>query len=313
MVFLGSYQRSKTIKKNGNLETSELIKKVRKIEIKTRGLSRQIFAGEYHSAFKGRGMAFSEVRDYQVGDDIRTIDWNVTARFNHPYVKVYEEERELTVMLLVDVSGSSEFGSSFQMKKDLITEIAAVLSFSAIQNNDKIGVILFSDHVEKFIPPQKGRKHTLRIIRELLDFEAGGKGTDITGALRYLTNAIKKRCIAFMISDFMDFKEENNHPSYTSALRIAGNKHDMVGLKILDKREEELPPVGLLRLKDAESQQEVWVDTADKKTRENYRKWWQTSHHNIQETLKKSGVDSVDIYTDEDYVKPLMKLFKMRA
>ncbi len=295
------------------METSEIIKKVRKIEIKTRGLSRQIFAGEYHSAFKGRGMAFSEVRDYQVGDDIRTIDWNVTARFNHPYVKVYEEERELTVMLLVDVSGSSEFGSSFLMKKDLITEIAAVLSFSAIQNNDKIGVILFSDHVEKFIPPQKGRKHTLRIIRELLDFEAGSKGTDITGALRYLTNAIKKRCIAFMISDFMDFEKDNNRLSYTPALQIAGKKHDMVGLKIIDKREEELPQVGLLRLKDAENQQEVWVDTSDKTSRENYKKWWQNTRQAIDENLKKSGVDSVDIYTDEDYVKPLMKLFKMRA
>jgi len=295
------------------VETAELLKKVRKIEIKTRGLSRQIFAGEYHSAFKGRGMAFSEVREYQVGDDIRSIDWNVTARFDHPYIKVFEEERELTVMLLVDVSGSREFGTGFNLKKNIITEISAVLSFSAIQNNDKIGVILFSDRIEKFIPPQKGRKHILRIIRELIDFNPEHKETNIAGALRYLTNAIKKRCTAFIISDFIDIDTATKKPAYEEALRIANNKHDVVALKIYDKREIEIPPVGLLRIKDAETGQLKWVDTNNKKVRQAYANWWKKNEQLSNEVLLKAGVDFVAINSDEDYVKPLMKLFKKRS
>ena len=295
------------------METAELLKKVRKIEIKTRGLSRQIFAGEYHSAFKGRGMAFSEVREYQVGDDIRSIDWNVTARFDHPYIKVFEEERELTVMLLVDVSGSREFGTGFNLKKNIITEISAVLSFSAIQNNDKIGVILFSDRIEKFIPPQKGRKHILRIIRELIDFNPEHKETNIAGALRYLTNAIKKRCTAFIISDFIDIDTATKKPAYEEALRIANNKHDVVALKIYDKREIEIPPVGLLRIKDAETGQLKWVDTNNKKVRQAYANWWKKNEQLSNEVLLKAGVDFVAINSDEDYVKPLMKLFKKRS
>src|SRR6056297_281652 len=234
------------------METSELLRKVRRIEIKTRGLSRNIFAGEYHSAFKGKGMTFSEVREYIYGDDIRNIDWNVTARFNHPYVKIFEEERELTVVLLVDVSGSRDFGTQAQLKKDIMTEILAVLSFSAIQNNDKIGVIFFSDKVEKFIPPQKGRKHILRIIREMIDFTPDNKTTDITEALRFMTNAIKKRSICFIISDFIDYNNQQNKNNFDEALRIAGNKHDVVALRVYDKREKELPNVGMLKVKDSE-------------------------------------------------------------
>lgn len=288
------------------VEATELLKKVRKIEIKTRGLSKNIFAGEYHSAFKGRGMAFSEVRDYQYGDDIRNIDWNVTARFNHPYIKVYEEERELTVMLLVDVSGSRNFGTFTQLKKNMITEIAAVLSFSAIQNNDKIGMIMFSSFIEKFIPPKKGRQHILRIIRELINFEPVDQQTNITEALRYFTNAIKKRSTAFIISDFFD---EN----YEDALKIAGKKHDIIALNIYDVREKELPPVGLIRVKDAETGKLLWIDSSNKKTRENYSRWWQQEQAKLVELFNRYGIDSVRIRTDEDYVKPLMNLFKQRA
>lgn len=292
------------------MEASELLKKVRKIEIKTRGLSKNIFAGEYHSAFKGRGMAFSEVREYQYGDDIRTIDWNVTARFNHPYIKIFEEERELTVMLLVDISNSRVFGTQTQLKKNLITEISAVLSFSAIQNNDKIGVILFSDKVEKFIPPKKGRTHILRIIRELIEFTPENKETNISEALRYLTNAIKKRSTAFIISDFMDDKD--GIPRFDEALRIANRKHDLVGLKIYDKREKELPSVGIIRMKDSETGQYAWVDTTSLKLRRNYASWYKSMDASVNETLVKAGVDFVSIATDQDYVRPLINLFKKR-
>ncbi|NOQ23913.1 MAG: DUF58 domain-containing protein [Bacteroidales bacterium] len=293
------------------MEASELIKKVRKIEIKTRGLSKNIFAGEYHSAFKGRGMAFSEVREYQYGDDVRNIDWNVTARFNHPFIKIYEEERELTVMLLVDVSNSRVFGTQSQLKKNLITEISAVLSFSAIQNNDKIGVILFSDKVEKFIPPKKGRTHILRIIRELIEFSPENNGTDISEALRYLTNVIKKRSTAFLISDFMD-DDENNVPKFDEAIRIANRKHDVVGLKIYDKREKELPSIGLVRMKDAETGEYIWVDTTSLSLRRNYANWYRNMDASVNETLVRAGVDFVSIATDQDYVKPLINLFKKR-
>jgi uncharacterized protein (DUF58 family) len=287
------------------VETKDLLRKVRKIEIKTRGLSRQIFAGEYHSAFKGRGMTFSEVREYQYGDDIRSIDWNVTARFNHPYVKVFEEERELTVMLLIDVSGSGEFGTQEQMKQSLITEIAAVLSFSAIENNDKIGVILFSDRIEKFIPPQKGRKHILRIIRELLELDPVSRGTDISESLRFLTNAIKKRCTAFLISDFRD-------KGYARSLQIANNKHDVAALHIYDRREISLPSVGLLRVLDAETGTERWIDTSRSRVRENYALKWESHLEIMNEIFTRAGVDSVSIRTGEDYVKPLIRLFKHR-
>ncbi len=290
------------------METTELLKKVRQIEIKTRGLSRNIFAGEYHSAFKGRGMAFSEVREYQFGDDIRNIDWNVTARYNHPFVKIYEEERELTVMLLIDVSGSRDFGSVGKLKKNVITEISAILSFSAIQNNDKIGVIFFSDEIEKFIPPKKGRSHILRIIRELIDFEPQHKGTDITAAIRYLTNAIKKRCTAFVISDFIDDSKELD-----MAISIANNKHDVVALKIYDEREKELPPIGMIKLKDAETGDYVWVDSSSGKIRKQYSEWWLKNAARLDALFKKGGVDYASINTNEDYVKSLMMLFKKRA
>ncbi len=294
------------------MEASELLKKVRKIEIKTRGLSKNIFAGEYHSAFKGRGMAFSEVREYQYGDDIRNIDWNVTARFNHPYIKIYEEERELTVMLLVDVSNSRVFGTQSQLKKNLITEISAVLSFSAIQNNDKIGVILFSDKVEKFIPPKKGRTHILRIIRELIEYTPENKGTNISEALRYLTNAIKKRSTAFLISDFIDDDEKSGLPRFDEAIRIANRKHDIIGLKIYDKREKEIPSVGIIRMKDAETGEYAWVDTTNSNLRRNYTKWYKSVEENVNDTLVKAGVDFASVATDEDYVKPLINLFKKR-
>ncbi len=293
------------------MEASELIKKVRKIEIKTRGLSKNIFAGEYHSAFKGRGMAFSEVREYQYGDDIRNIDWNVTARFNHPYIKIYEEERELTVMLLVDVSNSRVFGTQTQLKKNMITEISAVLSFSAIHNNDKIGVILFSDKVEKFIPPKKGRTHILRIIRELIEFTPDNKGTNISEALRYLTNVIKKRSTAFVISDFLD-DDENGNPNFDEAIRIANRKHDIIGLKIYDKREKEIPSVGIIRMKDAETGDYAWVDTTNINLRRNYANWYKNMEVSVSDTLVRAGVDFVSIATDEDYVKPLRNLFKKR-
>jgi uncharacterized protein (DUF58 family) len=295
------------------VEASELLKRVRKIEIKTRGLSRQIFAGEYHSAFKGRGMAFSEVREYQYGDDIRNIDWNVTARFNQPYIKVFEEERELTVMLLIDVSGSRMFGTTNQLKKNLATEISAVLAFSAIQNNDKIGVLMFSDKVEKFIPPKKGRTHILHIIRELIHFTPTSHGTDISEALRYLTNALKKRCTAFVISDFMDSEIDNPTPLFTNALTIASNKHDVVGIRIYDRREVELPSVGLLKLKDAETGHYQWIDTSSSEVRKTYANWWAESEQLLKQTFSRCKVDSVAISTEEDYVKPLIKLFKQRA
>lgn len=290
------------------METTDLLKKVRKIEIKTRGLSRNIFAGEYHSAFKGRGMAFSEVREYQFGDDIRNIDWNVTARYSTPYIKVFEEERELTVMLIIDVSASRDFGSFENLKKNIITELSAVLSFSAIQNNDKIGVIFFSDKIEKFIPPKKGKSHILRIIRELIDFHPENTGTDITGAIRYLTNAIKKRCTAFVISDFMDENQE-----LEMALSIANNKHDIVALKIYDERETELPSIGMIKLKDAEKGNYVWVDSSSRKTRKLYADWWIKHSGKLDAMFKKCGVDYAAINTNEDYVKALMSLFKKRA
>jgi uncharacterized protein (DUF58 family) len=288
------------------VETSELIRKVRKIEIKTRGLSKNIFAGEYHSAFKGRGMTFAEVREYQYGDDIRSIDWNVTARFGHPYIKVFEEERELTVVLLIDVSGSREFGTVSQLKKDIFTEVAATLAFSTIQNNDKIGVIFFSDKIEKFIPPKKGRKHVLHIIRELIDFEPESNKTDIAGALRYFTNAIKKSSTAFIVSDFIDTNFERE-------LTIASRKHDVVALQVYDIRETELPNVGLVKLKDAESGERIWVDTSDKRLRTTFKHAWGEGQLALQKSFIKSGVDMVSMSTSEDYVKALMKLFKMRA
>jgi uncharacterized protein (DUF58 family) len=300
------------------VETKELLKKVRKIEIKSRGLSRNIFAGQYHSAFKGRGMTFSEVREYQPGDDIRSIDWNVTARFNHPYVKVFEEERELTVMLLVDVSGSRDFGTRGTLKKNLITEIAAVLSFSAIQNNDKIGVIFFSNKVEKFIPPQKGRKHILLIIRELIEFVPEKRETDLTEPLRFLTNAIKKKSTVFMISDFLQSHDPLNGDKdvragiFADTLKIAAKKHDMVGIRIYDERETDLPPVGMLRVSDAETGRLMWVDTLSEKVRSHYSSWWKAHDRKLNELFLKNGIDSVSISTDGDYVKPLIKLFKRR-
>ncbi|MEA3448884.1 MAG: DUF58 domain-containing protein [Bacteroidota bacterium] len=288
------------------METKELLKKVRTIEIKTRGLSRQIFAGEYHSAFKGKGMAFSEVREYQIGDPIKNIDWHVTARFNHPYIKMFEEERELTVMLLVDVSSSQEFGTHERLKNELVAEVSAVLSFSAIHNNDKIGVIFFSDKVEKFIPPKKGKKHILRIIREMIDFQPESKGTNIAEALRYLTNAIKKRCTAFVISDFID-----DNP-YLDAMRIAGNKHDVVALRVFDERDIELPNLGMVKMKDPESNHTLLVDTAEKQTRALYRQHYNVFRQKSIENFRKSGVDFAELKTDQDYVKPLIALFKRR-
>lgn len=287
------------------MEATELLKRVRKIEIKTRGLSKHIFAGEYHSAFKGRGMAFSEVREYQYGDDIRNIDWNVTARFNHPYIKIFEEERELTVMILVDVSGSRDFGTNTRSKKGLLAELSAVISFSAIQNNDKVGAILFTDKVEKFIPPKKGSQHILRVIRELIEFEPQSKATDISEGLRYLTNAIKKRSIAFVISDFIG-------PKFEDALRIANRKHDLVALRVYDQREAELLPIGLVQVYDAETGNNLWIDTSNKSLRDNYKKSWLAHEGYLNEVFKKSGVDHTMIRTDEDYVKPLIKLFKQR-
>ena len=288
------------------METSELIKKVRKIEIKTRGLSRNIFAGQYHSAFKGRGMAFSEVREYQFGDDIRDIDWNVTARYTRPFIKVFEEERELTVMLMVDVSGSRNFGTANAMKREVIAEIAATLAFSAIQNNDKIGVLFFSDRVEKFIPPQKGKKHILFIIRELIDFQPESTQTDIGVALKYLTNAIKKRCTTFLISDFID------KGNYKDALTIANRKHDLVAIQVYDQCEAELPAVGLLKIKDAETGTEKWVDTSSSRVREAYAKWWADRQKVMNDAFKKCRVDSVSVRTQDDYVKSLIALFGKR-
>lgn len=288
------------------METNELLKRVRKIEIKTRGLSRNIFAGEYHSAFKGRGMAFSEVRAYQYGDDFRSVDWNVTARFNHPYIKIYDEERELTVMLLIDISGSGDFGSQTRKKSAMITEIAAVLSFSAIQNNDKVGVIMFSDRIERFIPPKKGRQHILKIIRELIDYQPASKRTSLTVPLQYLVNVIKKRSTAFLITDFLD-------DNYEDALKIAGKKHDLVGLWINDIRESELPPVGLMKVKDAETGQIVWIDSRNLLTRNAYQDAYRTKQEETLDLLRKNGIDYVTIDSHEDYVKPLMRLFNKRS
>ena len=288
------------------METSELLKKVRRIEIKTRGLSRNIFAGQYHSAFKGRGMAFSEVREYQYGDDIRDIDWNVTARYVRPYVKVFEEERELTVMLLIDVSGSRDFGSVNVMKKEVITEIAATLAFSAIQNNDKIGVVFFSDKIEKFIPPQKGKKHILYVIRELIDFQPDKKQTNIAQALKYLTNAIKKRCTAFLISDFID------KDGFKDALTIANRKHDVVAIQVYDRRETEQPAVGLMKIKDAETGQERWIDSSSARVRAAYTEWWDRRQAAMSDSFKKCRVDSVSVRTEDDYVKALIALFDKR-
>lgn len=289
------------------METSDLIKKVRKIEIKTRGLSHNIFAGEYHSAFKGRGMSFSEVREYQYGDDVRDIDWNVTARFNKPFIKVFEEERELTVMLLVDLSESLDFGTVKQTKRDMLTEIAATIAFAAIQNNDKIGVIFFTDKVEKFIPPQKGRKHILYIIRELLNFEPESSRTDISVPLQYLTNALKKRCTAFLISDFID----NN--DFRNAMTIANRKHDVVAIQVYDRRLAELPRVGLIKVRDSESDEEMFVDTSSSKVQTAQREWWREQKARLEDTLNRSRVDSVSISTDGDYVKALMTLFAQRG
>ncbi len=287
------------------MEAKEIFKKVRKIEIKTKGLSSQIFSGHYHSSFKGKGMAFSEVREYQYGDDIRSIDWNVTARFNHPFVKIFEEERELTVMLLIDVSGSNEFGTRQQLKEEQMTEIAAVLAFSAIQNNDKVGVIFFSDKIEKFIPPKKGTSHILRIIRELIDFHPVSQKTDIAEGLRFLTNAIKKRCTVFIISDFID-------KGFDNALKIAGKKHDIVALRVYDEREMELPRMGLVKVYNKETDKKIWIDTGNSKTRDNYFQWWKYHDKYLSSLFLKSGVDSANISTSQDYVKPLVSLFKRR-
>ena len=288
------------------METAELLKKVRKIEIKTRGLSRQIFSGEYHSAFKGRGMAFSEVREYTPGDDVRTIDWNVTARFNTPYVKVFEEERELSVVLLVDVSASGFFGTQKQFKKDLITELCAVVAFSASTNNDKIGIIFFSDKIEKFVPPKKGKSHVLRIIRELIDFKAESKGTNVELALKYLTNVIKKRSTVFLISDFY------STANYSDALKIANKKHDVIALKVNDKAEMEIPKVGLIKLKDNETGKTMWVDTNSSSFQKQFKLNLLKREDAVKENFNRSGVDYCDIYTHEGYIKPLMNLFKRR-
>jgi uncharacterized protein (DUF58 family) len=288
------------------METSEIIKKVRKIEIKTRGLSSNIFAGQYHSAFKGRGMAFSEVREYQFGDDVRDIDWNVTARFHRPYVKVFEEEREMTVMLMIDVSGSLDFGTQKQMKRDMVTEIAATLAFSAIQNNDKIGVIFFSDKIEKYIPPKKGRKHILYIIREMLDFEPESKRTDVKQAIEFLSSVQKRRTTTFILSDFYV------RGDFLQSLQIANRKHDVVAIQVYDQRARELPDVGLMKVVDAETGYEQYVDTSSKKLRQAYNKYWMTRQAQLQDTFNKSNVDSVSIATNEDFVKSLLLLFKKR-
>ena len=289
------------------METSEIIKKVRKIEIKTRGLSSNIFAGQYHSAFKGRGMAFSEVREYQFGDDVRDIDWNVTARFHRPYVKVFEEERELTVMLLIDVSGSLDFGTQKQMKRDMVTEIAATIAFSAIQNNDKIGVVFFSDRIEKYIPPKKGRKHILYIIREMLNFQPESKRTDVKQAVEFLSSVQKRRTTAFILSDFYVRDE------FQQSLQICNRKHDVVAIQVYDQRARELPDVGLMKVVDAETGHEQYVDTGSKALRQAYHKYWVSRQSQLEETFNKSNVDHVSVATNEDFVKALMMLFKQRS
>ena len=294
------------------MTSEELLQKVRKIEIKTRGLSRNIFAGEYHSQFKGRGMAFSEVREYQPGDDVRSIDWNVTARLNKPYIKVFEEERELTVMLLVDVSGSRNFGTISQMKRDMMAEVAATLAFSTIENNDKVGVIFFSDKIEKFIPAKKGKTHVLHIIRELLSFEPTSSGTDIASALEYFTNAQKRRCTAFLISDFISPWWRNKEAAQTmeKAFMITANRHDINLIQIYDRRDAEMPNVGLLKIKDAETGKRIWVDTAVESVRKAYDQEWQDQQASIQLLMTRTGTNSVSIRTDDDFVKKLMTLFR---
>lgn len=289
------------------MNTQEILKKVRKIEIKARGLSSNIFAGQYHSAFKGRGMAFSEVREYQYGDDIRDIDWNVSARFHRPYVKVFEEERELTVMLLIDVSGSLDFGTRKMTKKDMVTEIAATLAFSAIQNNDKIGVIFFSDKIEKYIPPKKGRKHILFIIREMLDFNPESAKTNVKNAIDFLNNVLKRHCTAFLMSDF--YVQED----FRNALTICNRKHDVVALQVYDQRAKTLPNVGLMRVKDAETGHEMYIDTSDKRLRRAHQMYWMNRQKTLEDIFHKSNVDNISIATDEDYVKALMQLFALRS
>lgn len=288
------------------MDQKELLKKVRKLEIKSRGLSAQLFSGQYHSAFKGRGMSFSEVREYQPGDDVRTIDWNVSARLNHPYVKVYEEERELTIMLVVDVSGSNEFGTQSQFKMDLLTEVCAVLAFSAMQNNDKIGVIFFSDKIEKYIPPKKGKSHILRIIRELIDFKPENRQTNIDQALRFLTNVIRKRCTAFVLSDFYG-------KGYEDTLKIANKKHDIVALRLSDPREISMPDVGLVRFKDAETGEAIWVDTSDRSVRKAYDIYYKKHEDFVKSAFSKAGVDQAILHTDRSYIQPLSNLFKRRG
>ncbi len=290
--------------------SSDILRQVRKIEIKTRGLSNDIFAGHYHSAFKGRGMAFSEVREYRIGDDVRDIDWNVTARSRNPHIKVYEEERELTMMLLVDVSGSRMFGTADKIKKNIITEIAAVLAFSAAENNDKVGCIFFSDRIEKFIPPKKGRSHILMIIRELIEFRPQQRGTALSEPLRYLTNAIKKRCTAFLLSDFMVPEEDRKR--FEDSLKIASGKHDVVGICVYDRRDAELPDVGIVEVEDAETGRKLWIDTSLRSVRERYGAAWRESEHFVDTALNRGRVDHVSVTTDEDYVKALIKLFKRR-
>jgi uncharacterized protein (DUF58 family) len=289
------------------METAELLKKIRRIEIKTKGLTNQIFSGEYHSAFKGRGMAFSEVREYQIGDDVRTIDWNVTARFNNPYVKVFEEERELTVMLIIDLSGSTEFGTKDKSKRDLLLEIVAVLAFSASSNNDKVGAIFFTDKMEKFIPPAKGRKHILMILREIIEFKPVSKGTDLNVALSYFRNVIKRRSIAFVLSDF------TMNDSFLDSLRIIRKKHDLVAIQVKDKTEMEIPSLGLVQLEDSETGKKIWVNTLLKSGRDKIRKAYSEREHEIQNQLRKSGIDFTSIATDQSHIKPLIQLFKNRV
>lgn len=289
------------------MDAKELLKKVRKIEIKTRGLSQNIFAGEYHTAFKGRGMTFAEVREYQYGDDVRDIDWNVTARQNRPFIKVYEEERELTVMLLIDVSGSGDFGAVGESKKEVMAEIAATLAFSSIQNNDKVGVIFFSDKVEKFIPPKKGRKHILLIIREIIDFKPANKGTDIDSALVFMTNALKKRCTAFLLSDYIDSHD------YRQSLTIANRKHDVAAIQVYDKRDTKMPDVGLIRVRDMETGNDRWLDTSSKSVRKAYEKAWYDRQQQLSSIMSRCGVDLASVATDEDFVKVLLGLFRRRS
>jgi len=287
------------------METKELLKKVRQLEIRTRGLVNQVFSGEYHSVFKGRGMAFSEVREYQIGDEVRTIDWNVTARFDHPFVKVFEEERELTVMLLVDLSGSQFFGSQGQLKRDIAVEISTILAFSAMKNGDKVGALLFSDQIERFVPPRKGQSHALRIVRELISYEPAHTATSIRGALEYLNHVLKKRSIVFVISDFLD-------TGYETALRIAGRRHDLIGIRLVDPREQHLPKVGLITFRDAETGQQRWVDTADHRVSAAYQAYRRSVEDSRRSTFVRAKLDNIDIRLDKPYMKPLVDFFRLR-